>query len=98
MLFRPYSKFDTSRALEDTVLKVDSTSLVSEIKCVMISGQNVLSSQSLCNLVAARPQTTNAIYDEYTDGIRKQLEGHNDYIILNIAFDGLLSEAHIIKE
>ena len=91
-------KFDTSRALEDAVLNIDSTSLASEIKCVIINGQNVLPSQSPCNLVAARPQTTNSICDTYTDCIRKQLEGQNDYTLLNKASDRLTSEVHIIKE
>ena len=89
--------FSTEIDLQKQITSPDKSQLASEIKCVMITGQNVISAQSPCKLIAARPQTTNDVCDEYTGDIMKLIQNHHNYVLLNIASDGLSSEQGIIK-
>jgi hypothetical protein len=72
--------------------------LASEIKCIMITGQNIPSSQSPCKIMAAWPQHTNEVCDEFTSDMLSTLQNHDAYVVVNIASDGLSSEQKILKE
>eukprot|EP00957_Ditylum_brightwellii_P032328 2449010-Ditylum_brightwellii.AAC.1 len=56
------NKQEMKKAIESSNLMA----LATEIKCTMITGQNILSSQSLCKMLAARPQSMNEVCNEFT--------------------------------
>eukprot|EP00957_Ditylum_brightwellii_P198409 15119843-Ditylum_brightwellii.AAC.1 len=48
-------------------------------------------------MLAAGPQSTNEVCDEFTSGTLTALKNHYDYVAINISSDGLSSEQKFLK-
>ena len=91
-------EFKGGHEMKKAIESSNLTALASEIKCIMITAQNIPSSQSPCKIMAARPQHTNEVCNEFTSDILSTLQNHDAYVVVNISSDGLSSEQRILKQ
>ena len=78
---------------EDQFIK---TEMAAEIKVAMLTVQDCQDGLSPFKIIAARPQSTNELSDEYNTNILHSTDCLKNVYLVSIAFDGLATETNFI--
>ena len=73
------------------------TSMASEIKVGMLTVQNCIDGISPFKLIAARPQSTNEVSDDYNSSLLHAVDDIKNVHCVSMAFDGLAAETNFIR-
>ena len=74
------------------------TPLASEIKVGMLSVQNCIEGISPFKMIAARPQATNEVADDYNNAMLHSVDDIENVFCISMAFDGLAAETQFIRK
>ena len=74
------------------------TTMATEIKVGMLTVQNITEGISPFKIIAARPQATNEVADDYNDMLLHAVDELENVYCISIAFDGLAAETHFIRK
>eukprot|EP00918_Siedleckia_nematoides_P004456 GHVU01009917.1.p1 GENE.GHVU01009917.1~~GHVU01009917.1.p1 ORF type:complete len:1028 (+),score=110.56 GHVU01009917.1:417-3500(+) len=84
--------FDESRK------PTESTNLASEIKCYLLTTQNVVEGVSPMCMVAARPQSTNECTEDYNKRTVDTIKSSEHLSLVSVAVDGLSAESGFVRD
>ena len=73
------------------------TPMASEIKVGMLSVQNSVDGISPFKMIAARPQSTNEVADDYNRSLLHAVDDIDEVHCISMAFDGLAAETNFIR-
>ena len=73
------------------------TTMASEIKVGMLTVQNCTDGISPFKLIAARPQSTNEVADDYNSSLLHAVDDIENVHCVSMAFDGLAAETNFIR-
>ena len=74
------------------------STMATEIKVGMLSVQNIIEAISPFKIIAARPQATNEVADDYKDLLLHAVDELKNVYCISIAFDGLAAETQFIRK
>ena len=72
--------------------------MASEIKVGMLSVQNCTEGISPFKMIAARPQATNEVADDYNNALLHTVDDVENVYCISMAFDGLAAETQFIRK